>query len=83
MHRKIIRWPLLLKIAKTTKSTSSQEPLDIFGMEYQWNIGIQNCKNDKNLWRSFVTVIYSLFHVGPSATNRVSAITHKLLKQIW
>ena len=20
-----------------------------FGMEYQWNIGIQNCKNEKNL----------------------------------
>ena len=25
------RWPLLLKIAKTTKSTSSPKPLDIFG----------------------------------------------------
>ena len=32
-----------------------------FGMEYQWNIGIQNCKNEKNLWRSFVTVTYFLF----------------------
>ena len=32
-----------------------------FGMEYQWNIGIQNYKNEKNLWRSFVTVTYFLF----------------------
>ena len=32
-----------------------------FGMEYQWNIGIQNCKNEKNLLRSFVTVTYFLF----------------------
>ena len=32
-----------------------------FGMEYEWNIGIQNYKNDKNLWRSFVTVTYFLF----------------------
>ena len=32
-----------------------------FGMEYQWNIGIQNCKNEKNLYRSFVTVTYFLF----------------------
>ena len=30
-------------------------------MEYQWNIGIQNCKNKKNLQRSFVTVTYFLF----------------------
>ena len=30
-----------------------------FGMEYQWNIGIQNCKNKKE--RSFVTVTYLLF----------------------
>ena len=30
-------------------------------MEYQWNIGIQNCKNEKNLLRSFVTVTYFLF----------------------
>ena len=30
-------------------------------MEYQWNIGIQNYKNEKNLWRSFVTVTYFLF----------------------
>ena len=27
-------------------------------MEYQWNIGIQNCKKEKN---SFVTVTYFLF----------------------
>ena len=32
-----------------------------FGMEYQWNIGIQNCKNEKHLLRSFVTVTYFLF----------------------
>ena len=32
-----------------------------FGLEYQWNIGIQNYKNDKNLKRSFVTVTYFLF----------------------
>ena len=32
-----------------------------FGMEYQWNIGIQNCKNEKNRYRSFVTVTYFLF----------------------
>ena len=32
-----------------------------FGMEYQWNIGIQNFKNKKNLYRSFVTVTYFLF----------------------
>ena len=32
-----------------------------FGMEYQLNIGIQNCQNEKNLYRSFVTVIYFLF----------------------
>ena len=31
-----------------------------FGMEYQWNIGIQNYKNEKNL-SSFVTVTYFLF----------------------
>ena len=41
------RWTLLLKIAKITKSTSSSEPLDILGMEYQRNIGIQNCENEK------------------------------------
>ena len=28
------RWPPLLKIAKITKSTSSLEPLDIFGAEF-------------------------------------------------
>ena len=32
-----------------------------FGMEYQWNLGIQNCKNEKNLYPSFVTVTYFLF----------------------
>ena len=32
-----------------------------FGMEYQWNIGIQNYKNEKNLQCSFVTVTYFLF----------------------
>ena len=34
-----------------------------FGMEYQWNISIQNCKNEmkKNRKRSFVTVTYFLF----------------------
>ena len=32
-----------------------------FGVEYQWNIGIQNYKNEKNLWRIFVTVTYFLF----------------------
>ena len=32
-----------------------------FGMEYQWNIGIQNYKNEKNLYRSFITVTYFLF----------------------
>ena len=32
-----------------------------FGMEYHWNIGIQNCKNEKNLYHSFVTVTYFLF----------------------
>ena len=32
-----------------------------FGMEYQWNIGIQNYKNDRNLKLSFVTVTYFLF----------------------
>ena len=32
-----------------------------FGMEYKWNIGIQNCKNEKNLFPSFVTVTYFLF----------------------
>ena len=32
-----------------------------FGMEYQWDIGIQNCKNKNNLQRSFVTVTYLLF----------------------
>ena len=32
-----------------------------FGMEYQWNIGIQNYKNEKNLYPSFVTVTYFLF----------------------
>ena len=32
-----------------------------FGMEYQWIIGIQNCKNEKNLYRSFVTVTCFLF----------------------
>ena len=32
-----------------------------FGMEYQWNIGIQNYKNGKNLLHSFVTVTYFLF----------------------
>ena len=37
---------VLLKIAKTTKSISSPEN---FGMEYQWKIGVQNCKNEKNL----------------------------------
>ena len=30
-------------------------------MDYQWNIGIQNCKNEKNLFRSFVTMTYFLF----------------------
>ena len=30
-------------------------------MEYQWHIGIQNFKNEKNLYRSFVTVTYFLF----------------------
>ena len=57
------RWPPLLKIAKITKSTFSPELLDIlnFGFEYQWNTGIQNCKNEKNLKRSFVTMTYFLF----------------------
>ena len=32
-----------------------------FGMKYQWNIGIQNYKNEKNLYRSFVTMTYFLF----------------------
>ena len=32
-----------------------------FGMEYQWNIGIQNYKNEKNLYGSFVTMTYFLF----------------------
>ena len=32
-----------------------------FGMEYQWNIGIQNYKNEKHLLHSFVTVTYFLF----------------------
>ena len=32
------RWPLLLKIAKTTKSSSFPEPLDIFGWILAWNI---------------------------------------------
>ena len=32
-----------------------------FGMEYQWNIGIQNYKNEKNLLRSFVTLTDFLF----------------------
>ena len=32
-----------------------------FGMEYQWNIRIQNYKNEKNLKYSFVTVTYFLF----------------------
>ena len=32
-----------------------------FGMEYQWNIGIQNYKNEKNRQRTFVTVTYFLF----------------------
>ena len=44
------RWPPLLKIAKITKSTFLQNHwifLAEFGMEYQWNIGIQNCKNEK------------------------------------
>ena len=30
-------------------------------MEYQWNIGIQKYKNEKNLYRNFVTVTYFLF----------------------
>ena len=36
--------------SKITKSTSSPEPVDLFwlnfGMEYQWNIGFQNSKNE-------------------------------------
>ena len=32
-----------------------------FGMEHEWNIGIQNYKNEKNVYRSFVTVTYFLF----------------------
>ena len=32
-----------------------------FGMEYQWNKGIQNYKMKKNLLRSFLTVTYFLF----------------------
>ena len=59
------RWPPLLKIAKITKSAFSPEPTGYFwlnfGMEYEWNIGIQNYKNEKNLYRSFVTVTYFLF----------------------
>ena len=31
-----------------------------FGMEYQWNIGTQNYKNEKNLKHSFVTATYFL-----------------------
>ena len=31
-----------------------------FGIEYQWNISMQNYKNEKNLKRSFVTVTYFL-----------------------
>ena len=33
-----LRWPLLLKIAKTIKSTSSPEPLGIIGYKFVWNI---------------------------------------------
>ena len=32
------RWPPLLEIAKTSKSTSSPEPLDIIGYKLAWNI---------------------------------------------
>ena len=32
-----------------------------FGMEYQLNIGIQNRKNEENLWRGLVTLTYFLF----------------------
>ena len=32
-----------------------------FSVEYKWNIGIQNCKNKKNRYCSFVTVTYFLF----------------------
>ena len=32
-----------------------------FGIEYQWNRGIQYYKNEKNLLGSFVTVTYFLF----------------------
>ena len=50
---RISKMAAITKIAKITKSTFSPEPLEYFwlkfGMEYQWNIGIQNCKNEKNL----------------------------------
>ena len=42
-----------------------------FGMEYQWNIGIQNYKNEKNLYRSFVTDLLSVYqcYVAISKNN--------------
>ena len=43
-----VRWPPLLKIAKIRSISSN------FGMEHQWNISIQNYKNEKNLVWSFV-----------------------------
>ena len=59
------RWPPLLKVAKITKSTFFSRTGGYFwlnfGTEYYWNIGIQNYKNEKNLYRSFITVNYFLF----------------------
>ena len=46
---RISKMAAITKNSKNNKINFSPEPLDIFGMEYAWNIGIQNCKNEKNL----------------------------------
>ena len=56
---------MLLKKAKTTKSTSSQEPLVIIGYKFVWNINgtfvFKVIKIKKNPQQNYVTVPYLVF----------------------
>ena len=58
-------WPPLLKIAKTTKSTSSPEPLGIIGYKFGWNISgtlvykiIEIKKNPQQIGHSDLRCVY-------------------------
>ena len=57
-----IGWGGISKMAAVTKnSKNNKNQLLNFGMESQWNIGIQNCKNEKICSVVFFTVTYFLF----------------------